>query len=92
MLSLVFVDAHSRPSTSGASASNNNRDQTAPGTPPKTQTKPLTDSVNCPLCEQNVRSVVFQCGHSCCKDCSTSRVQSSCHVCGAAIQQRINLF
>jgi E3 ubiquitin-protein ligase mind-bomb len=63
--------------------------------PSQTTTTPgsgVGDTVTCPLCRVNVRNVVFQCGHSCCSNCSNSTVRTNCHVCGQLIQRKINLF
>ena len=83
------AEAHNRPATAGATVSNNSGG--GGGGRAAASNKPVAETVNCPLCERNERSVVFQCGHSCCRDCSTSAVQSACHVCGTAILKRISL-
>jgi E3 ubiquitin-protein ligase mind-bomb len=83
-----------RPQTAGsrpANAPSNN------STSPRTTATPGisaagADTVNCPLCNVNVRNVVFQCGHSCCSNCSNNIVKTECHVCDQPIQKRINLF
>ena len=94
---MCFTEPYGKQASTDANVSNNSA--SAPSRPASAAAssgsetgKSIPDTVNCPLCEQNVRSVLFQCGHSCCRDCADTRVQSLCHVCGTAIQKRLNLF
>lgn len=54
------------------------------------RSKMTTDSVNCPICDQRVRNVVFLCGHSCCAPCSEPL--TNCHVCSSPIGKKLTLM
>lgn len=55
-----------------------------------TSTSVSADDKGCAICLDAPKEIVFQCGHQCCKACS-SRL-SHCHTCRQYIAQRITLF
>lgn len=48
------------------------------------------DAIQCAICMERDKSVVFLCGHMACKICS-DRIQV-CHICRVEIQNRVQVF
>ena len=54
------------------------------------QIRELKDSIDCPICLNSRRDVVFLCGHSACQCCSAQL--DRCHSCRNQITTRISFF
>ena len=50
----------------------------------------LEDTVNCSICMERKKTIVFMCGHSTCSQCATTL--KNCHICRKGISKKINLF
>ena len=50
----------------------------------------LEEQLQCGICLDRRRNVVFKCGHGACKDCSKNI--EYCHMCRKLIIERINMF
>ena len=50
----------------------------------------MEDTYNCSICLENVRTVVFLCGHSTCAQCA--QPLKVCHMCRKPITRKINVF
>ena len=54
------------------------------------QLQQLEDTVNCSICMERKKTVVFLCGHSTCRECA--RPLKICHICRKPISKRINMY
>jgi hypothetical protein len=50
----------------------------------------MTQLLDCPICLEEPKEIVFQCGHQSCHNCSPRLTR--CHTCRACISQRIKLY
>lgn len=50
----------------------------------------LEDTLNCGICMERQRNIIFMCGHGSCDDCAKNL--QDCHICRRTITNRINVY
>ncbi|CAD5231590.1 unnamed protein product [Bursaphelenchus xylophilus] len=52
----------------------------------------LEDSILCEICMEEQCKVVFNCGHTACRNCSSENILKDCHMCRQPIIKRVTIF
>ncbi|CAD5225101.1 unnamed protein product [Bursaphelenchus okinawaensis] len=58
----------------------------------KKQISLLEDSILCEICMEEQCKVVFDCGHTACRTCSSEEVLKTCHMCRQPITKRLTIY
>lgn len=56
----------------------------------ESQLRAREDAIQCPICMERDKNMLFLCGHGACKECS-ERLQT-CHICREEIRNKIPMF